>query len=260
MTPEVAIGELATLLERSERVLVFTGAGISTGSGIPDFRGPKGVWQTRTPTYLQDFMASDRARREYWEFKLESFRVFRDARPNRTHESIVALERAGRLECVVTQNVDGLHQAAGTARDKLVELHGTNSEVECVRCAVRETPDRAMADFERTREPPRCKACEGLMKPAVVMFGQALDPKQLERAREASEAADLILALGSSLVVTPAADIPLFGVRRGTPYVIVNQGETPHDGLASLRLDCDVGDVLPGAVARAGAGLGERAK
>jgi len=186
---------------------------------------------------------------EYWRFKLESFRVFREARPNTTHEAIVTLERRGQVGCVVTQNVDGLHQTAGTSRARLIELHGTNGEVECVECSMRETPERCLQEFEATGEPPRCPSCNGLFKPAVVMFGQSLDPKQLARAREESEAADLILALGSSLVVTPAADIPLFGARRGTPYVIVNQGETPHDELCTLRIDDDVGRVLPLTVA-----------
>src|SRR5262249_45282588 len=157
--------------------------------------------------------------------------------PNAAHHAIVTLERLGRLECVVTQNIDGLHQAAGTSRDRLIELHGTNSEGEGVGCARREAPARCMREFEQTRIPPQCPAGGGLMKPAVVMFGQSLRPRDLELGRQASERADLILALGSSLVVTPAADIPLFGARRGTPYVIVNQGATPHDGLATLCVD-----------------------
>jgi NAD-dependent protein deacetylase/lipoamidase len=244
-----AITELTALLKRARRVLAFTGAGISTGSGIPDFRGPKGVWQTRAPTYYQDFIASERARCEYWEFKLESWHVFRDARPNEAHLALVELERIGKLEALVTQNVDGLHQAAGTSQKLLIELHGTNSEVECIGCGKREPPQRSMDDFAASRRPPRCLGCDGLMKPAVVMFGQALVPEHLERAREAAESADLILALGSSLVVTPAANIPLFGAQRGTPYVIVNQGETPHDEVATLRIDDDVGKVLAPAVA-----------
>jgi NAD-dependent deacetylase len=241
--------ELAALIGRARRILAFTGAGISTGSGIPDFRGPKGVWQTRTPTYYQDFIASERARCEYWEFKLESWHVFRDARPNATHQALVDLERMGKLEALVTQNVDGLHQAAGSSEQKLIELHGTNSLVECIGCGKRESPQRSMELFAASRRPPRCVGCDGLMKPAVVMFGQALVPEHLERAREAAESADLILALGSSLVVTPAANIPLFGAQRGTPYVIVNQGETPHDEIATLRIDDDVANVLPPVMA-----------
>jgi NAD-dependent deacetylase len=243
-----AATELRELVARSTRILCFTGAGISTGSGIPDFRGPTGVWTKRAPVYYEAFIQSDAARREYWEFKLESYALFRDAKPNPVHHALVALERHGKLECVVTQNVDGLHQAAGTSKEKLVELHGTNREVVCIECKLREDPARAMRMFEATREPPTCLECGGLLKPAVVMFGESLNLLDLGRAREAAERADLVLALGSSLVVTPAADIPLFGARRGTPYVIVNQGETPHDRLASLRIDSDVVEVMAGAV------------
>jgi NAD-dependent deacetylase len=246
-----AVARLSELLGPAQRILVFTGAGLSTASGIPDFRGPQGVWTKRSPVYYQDYMASEDARREYWEFKLESWPVFRDARPNAAHHAIVELEKLGKVECVVTQNVDGLHQVAGTTRERLIELHGTNREMECSRCKLRESPERCMAEFEQRRVPPRCLKCGALMKPAVVMFGEMLNMEDLSRAREASERADLVLALGSSLVVTPAADIPLFGVRRGAPYVIVNRGETPHDELARLRIDGDVVEVLPAALALA---------
>jgi len=239
------LDRLRELLRGAKRVLAFTGAGMSTGSGIPDFRGPAGVWQKRTPVYYQEFIADEDARREYWEYKLENWVAFRDAKPNAAHRALVELERRGTLECLVTQNIDGLHQAAGTGRDRLIELHGTNAEVECVDCKRRESPERCMTEFERTREPPTCAACGALMKPAVVMFGQALDMGLLGAAMRAAERADLILALGSSLVVTPAADVPLAGARRGTPYVIVNRGETPHDRLATLCIDDDVVSVLP---------------
>jgi NAD-dependent deacetylase len=244
-----AESELGALIARAHRIFAFTGAGISTASGIPDFRGPTGVWQKRQPVYYDDFIASEAARREYWEFKLESYHVFRDAKPNAVHHALVTLEQKDKLLSLVTQNVDGLHQAAGTSKGKLIELHGTNSEVVCIECRKRETPERAMREFESTREPPTCVHCRGLMKPAVVMFGESLNMLDLGRARQAAEEADLILALGSSLVVTPAADIPLFGARKGTPYVIVNRGETPHDRLATLRLDADVVEVITRAVA-----------
>ena len=240
--------ELAALIAKSRRILAFTGAGLSTGSGIPDFRGPQGVWTKRAPVYFQEFMASEEARVDYWELKLEGYAAVRDAKPNAAHRALVELERRGQLECLVTQNVDGLHQAAGTSREKLIELHGTNAEVECVGCGAREGAARTMDEFERTRQPPRCAQCGELLKPAVVMFGQSLDLDALRRARRASEAANLILALGSSLVVTPAADIPLFGARRGTPYVIVNRGETPQDDVATLRIDDDVVAVLAAAL------------
>lgn len=241
---------LTALLRAARRIFVFTGAGVSTASKIRDYRGPQGVYRTRDPVYYHEFIADEARRRAYWEEKLQSWPAFRDAEPNATHRAIVELERTGRLECCVTQNVDGLHRKAGSSEAKLVELHGTARELECVGCGLRETPDRAMQAFAATREPPRCEECGALLKPAVVMFGQALDVEALRRAEGASGVADLVVALGTSLVVTPAADLPLVGVSRGAPYAIVNRGETPHDDLATLRIDADVTDVFPVAVAR----------
>jgi NAD-dependent deacetylase len=241
------------LLARAGRVLAFTGAGISTGSNIPDFRGPDGVWRTRVPVELPAFVRSEAARIEYWSWKLEGHPHFRDARPNAAHLALVTLEAHGKLEALVTQNVDGLHRAAGTTPERLVELHGTNSEAVCLDCGVREPVARCMDDFARSGRPPRCTSCNGVMKPGVVMFGQALEPEDLRRARAAAERADLVIALGSSLVVTPAANVPLIAARRRVPYVIVNRGATPHDSIATLTLDADVGVVLP-AVVRAALG------
>lgn len=244
-----AVDALSELLGAARRILVFTGAGISTASNIPDYRGPGGVWSRTEPVYYRDFVASEESRLEYWEFKLEGYPRFRDARPNPAHDAIVQLERLGKVECVVTQNIDGLHQLAGTSAERLIELHGTGSQAECVGCARREPMARPMEEFARTHVPPRCAKCGDALKPAVIMFGQALSMADLGRAQRASSAADLVLALGSSLVVTPAAEVPLFGVRRGAPYVIVNRGETAHDALATLRIDDDVSVVLPRAVA-----------
>jgi NAD-dependent deacetylase len=243
-----AVAELGALLARATRVLAFTGAGISTNSKIPDFRGPNGVWRTRPPVEYPAFLASEAARVEYWSWKLEGYALFRDALPNPAHEALVALEQLGKLEAVVTQNVDGLHRLAGTSPAKLVELHGTNAEAECLDCKRREPVRRSLEAFEKTREPPRCTACAGLMKPAVVMFGQALNLDDLARAHAAARNADFVMSLGSSLVVTPAADVPLLAVRRNVPYVIVNQGATAHDAIATFNIDGDVSEVLPAAL------------
>jgi NAD-dependent deacetylase len=241
----------AALLGAAERVLAFTGAGISTGSNIPDFRGPDGVWRTRTPVEYPEFVRSEDARVEYWTWKREGHAVFQNAKPNAGHHALVALERLGKLEALVTQNVDGLHRAAGTSADKLVELHGTNSESVCLGCGVREPIERAMADFSRAGSSPRCGRCDGLLKPGVIMFGQPLEPEDLERAQGAAARADLVLALGSSLVVTPAANVPLVALKRRVPYVIINRGATPHDPLATLKIDGDVSQVLPAALRQA---------
>jgi NAD-dependent deacetylase len=246
-----ALDRFAELLERAQRVLAFTGAGVSTASKIPDFRGPDGVWRTRAPVEFAAFLRSEQARIEYWSWKLEAYPAFCEARPNAAHQALVALERAGKLEALVTQNVDGLHRAAGTSEASLVELHGTSSEVLCLGCSAREPVARAMAHFARTRQPPRCTQCDGLLKPGVVMFGEMLGDDDLKRANAVATHADLVLSLGSSLVVTPAANVPLLAARRGVPYVIVNRGATPHDAIATLTIDADVSEILPAAVARA---------
>jgi NAD-dependent deacetylase len=239
---------LVELLAGARRILFFTGAGISTGSGIPDFRGPGGVWTRRQPVYFEEFLASEDKRREYWEYKLEGQALFAAARPNATHEAIVAVERGGRLQAIVTQNIDGLHQAAGSSEAAVVELHGTNRFVECVGCGARDEPEASLRLFAAERRTPTCGECGGWLKFATISFGQALRPEVLARAFAEAAAADLVVALGSTLSVQPAASVPLAALRRGVPYVVVNRGATDHDGLATLRIDGDVADVLPEAV------------
>ncbi|MBI5094247.1 MAG: NAD-dependent deacetylase [Candidatus Hydrogenedentes bacterium] len=243
------VSDLTGYVSAGRQILVFTGAGISTGSGIPDFRGPGGVWSKRKPVYFQDFMASEAARVEYWEYKLEGWPAMAAARPNAVHAAVVRLEQAGKVEKVVTQNIDGLHSLAGTSADFLVEVHGTNSLVECVQCHRRSEPGPHFEFFATHRTTPLC-ACGGYLKMATISFGQDLDPKTMERAYDAASKADLVVALGSTLSVYPAASIPLTAAKRGVPYVIVNRGATEHDGEAcvSLRIEGDVGAVFPAAV------------
>ena len=230
-------------------MMIFTGAGISTGSGIPDFRGPQGVWKKRQPVYFQDFMTSESARIEHWDFKLEGWDGYRDAQPNAVHRAIVALESAGKVLAVVTQNIDGLHALAGTAPERLVELHGTNLLIECVSCKTRSDPEPHFEFFRANRQPPVCQ-CGGFLKPATISFGQSLDPRVLARAEEAAAHCDLVVALGSTLSVYPAASFPLLAAERGIPYVVINQGPTDHDHEppVSLRLDGDVAEIFPPAV------------
>jgi NAD-dependent deacetylase len=243
---------LVELLRSSNRMLIFTGAGISTGSGIPDFRGPQGIWKRRQPVYYADFMNSEAARIEHWDYKLEGWSAFRDAKPNCTHEAIVRLEHADKLLMVVTQNIDGLHSLAGTSARRLVELHGTNSLVQCQSCGKLTAPDIHFARFRKTRLPPIC-VCGGFLKPATISFGQNLRSEDLERAEEAAKGADLFIALGSTLSVYPASQIPLVAAGHGVPYVIINRGPTEHDALAevTLRLEGDVGAIFPSAVEQA---------
>jgi len=239
-------------LRASRSILIVTGAGISTASGIPDFRGPNGVWTRRRPVYYDEFMASEAARVEYWDFKLESWAIYQRAQPNAVHVAVAALEQAGKIAAVVTQNVDGLHRRAGTSPDRLVEMPGTDLLVECQRCHQTSDPEPHFEAFGRTRQPPRCD-CGGLLKPATISFGQSLRTADLERAAAAAARADLVIALGSTLSVYPAASIPLLAAERGVPYIIVNQGETGHDDhpAVTLRLEGDVTTIVPAAIGQA---------
>lgn len=235
-------------LARATSVLVFTGAGISTGSGIPDFRGPQGVWKKRQPVMFEDFLRSEESRIEHWDYKLEGYQSFRDARPNAAHHALVELERMGRLDLLVTQNIDGLHQDAGTAPELVVELHGTNRRIECLDCGRLSAPEPAFESFQKERRCPRC-ACGGFLKTATVSFGQSMPEEPLARSFAAAARADLVIAIGSSLTVEPAASVPAAAARRGATYVIINQEPTAHDDLATVRLEADAAVVVPRLVA-----------
>jgi len=241
--------QLAHLIREARRILIVTGAGISTASGIPDFRGPNGVWKRRRPVYYDDFLSSESARVEYWEFKLETWQLYAHAEPNPVHRAVVDVERAGRLRALVTQNVDGLHRRAGTSPDRLVELHGTDLLVKCQACHETSDPAPHFETFARSRRAPRCR-CGGLLKPATISFGQPLRSEDIERASAAAADSDLVVALGSTLSVYPAASIPLIAAGRGARYAIVNRGATEHDDNPSvtLRIDDDVTVVFPAAV------------
>ena len=240
---------LADYLRATKKALIFTGAGISTGSGIPDFRGPQGVWTRRKPVYFQDFMTSEAARIEHWDYKLEGRDAFRRARPNAVHHAIVRLEHAVKIRSVITQNIDGLHSLAGTNAECLVELHGTNALVECQSCHWRDDPEPHFEYFRRTRRPPLCE-CGGFLKPATISFGQNLDPAELDRAGQAAMEADLVVALGSTLSVYPAASFPLLAAQRGVSYIVINRGATDHDHepCVTLRLEGEVSVIFPAAV------------
>ena len=240
---------LTEWIREANRILIFTGAGISTPSGIPAFRGAGGIWTTRQPVLYQDFMTKESARIEYWQYKLELWEEHGDAQPNIIHDSIVDLEKAGKVEMVVTQNVDGLHLAAGTSRDLLVEVHGNGTLVECQSCGFEEPAQPSFEQFKSEGKCPTCD-CGGYLKPATISFGQNLRENDLKRAFAAAEACDLVIALGSTLSVSPANSIPLRAAQSGNPYIIINRDETDHDGLSqvSLRLSGNVEDLFPVAV------------
>ena len=232
------------LIRKARKILVFTGAGISTGSGIPDYRGPDGVWLKREPVLYQEFIASTKAKLDYWRYKAETFPAFSAAAPNAAHLALAALEKTGRLRALVTQNIDNLHRAAGTHTDKLVELHGSGLYAECLDCYKWVSMAEALAAFKLDGAPPLC-SCGGWLKPAVVMFGEPLEREDLLKAFRAAEDCDLAISVGSSLSVEPAASVPLTAKAAGKPYLIVNRGPTAHDGAADVKLDGDACELLP---------------
>jgi NAD-dependent protein deacetylase/lipoamidase len=229
-------------LAGAREVLVFTGAGISTESGIPDFRGPDGVWRTRDPTRftIQRFLADPEVRREVWRTRAES--PVDAARPNAGHRAVVDLERAGLVRVVVTQNIDGLHQMAGST--DVVELHGTTRQAGCLGCGRRMPIEVVLDRVREGDDDPHCERCGGLLKSATISFGQNLVPADVDRAMEAAERCDVCLAAGSTLSVWPAAGVPLTAARRGARLVIVNDGVTDLDDAASARIQGRCGEVL----------------
>lgn len=234
--------QVAAWLAQSQRAIAFTGAGISTESGIPDFRSPNGVWAKNTPVLYKDFVASADARREYWRQKCEAHGDFAAAKPNAGHEVLARWEQAGRIRAVITQNIDGLHQEAGS-RDVL-ELHGTARAIACLDCDARFEVEPLLKIFRDTNDIPSCEKCGGLLKHATISFGQSLPQMVLYRAVKLTRDADLMLAIGSSLVVTPAAELPRETKQRGGRLVIINRDETPLDHLADAVIRTSIGEAL----------------
>lgn len=246
MDPDITA--LRALLDAADRVVVFTGAGISTESGIPDFRSPGGVWDQMKPILFQDFCASAAMRREAWRRRFGSDAVMRAAEPNRGHRAVARLVREGKAAAVITQNIDGLHQASGIPESKVVELHGNTTYGACLDCGARYEIDELHAAFARDGDVPDCRACGGLVKTATISFGQSMPEAPMLRARQEVLAADLCLILGSSLVVYPAAGFPELAKRNGARLAIVNNQETGLDGIADLVIHRGIGEMLGGAV------------
>jgi NAD-dependent deacetylase len=245
------LGRARELLAAARRAVVLTGAGISTDSGIPDFRGPNGVW-TKDPeaerlSTLQNYLADPEVRKAAWRSRAES--PAWTAQPNAGHRALVELERTGRLHTLITQNIDGLHQAAGSDPAKVVEIHGTIREVTCLDCGERAPMDRALARVAAGEEDPACRTCGGILKAATISFGQSLVARDLIRAEEAARSADLLLAVGSTLSVYPIAEVVPIAAGAGAHVVIVNGGETAMDHLADVCLRGPIGELLPALVA-----------
>jgi NAD-dependent deacetylase len=245
MDPGVA--RLRGYLAEAKSAVVFTGAGISTESGIPDFRSPGGIWTKNRPIDFDAFMSSEEARREAWRRRFATAEVLDAARPNRGHTAIAELVRKRRVMTVITQNIDGLHQASGVPNDRVVELHGNTTYATCLSCEKRhELPD-VRVRFEATGEAPVC-GCGGYVKTATISFGQAMPPVPMQRAEAAARNCDLFVAVGSSLVVYPAAGFPALAKRCGARLVILNRDPTDLDGAADLVLHAEIGPTLERAV------------
>lgn len=234
----------ATLLGASTRILVFTGAGISTESGIPDFRGPDGLWTRVNPDdfTISRYLSSSEARKRSW--LRWSASPIRGAHPNAAHRAIVDLARMERLEGCVTQNIDGLHQAAGLPDELTVELHGNVWAVRCLTCPAGWPTEEVFERVENGDEDPHCPDCEGIIKLTVISFGQAMPAWEMDRAYAMAGDADAVLAVGTTLSVWPAADIPLAAARRGVPFVIVNMGPTDFDHAADINVEHPAGEAM----------------
>lgn len=237
--------ELARILEGMRKGVAFTGAGISTESGIPDFRSPGGQWKQNKPIDFDTFLGSRAARDEAWRRRFAMDAHFVQARPNAGHMALARMVEEGRLMGVVTQNIDGLHQAAGVPDDKLVEIHGNTTYATCLDCSRRYELDWVRPRFEASGGTvPDCEDCAGPIKTATVSFGQSMPAQAMARAREMTLSCDVFLAIGSSLVVYPAAAFPIEAKRAGATLVIVNREPTDLDGLADLVIHAEIGEVL----------------
>nr|WP_298719951.1 Sir2 family NAD-dependent protein deacetylase [uncultured Steroidobacter sp.] len=240
---------LSDLLRASQRVLVFSGAGISTESGIPDFRSPGGLWSKIQPIYFQEFIASEHTRREAWRRRFSNADGWVGAKPNRGHYAVAELVRSGRASAVVTQNVDNLHQISGVPEEQVIELHGNSTYARCLKCQTRIELPELEREFEQTNTVGPCKRCGGIIKTATISFGQQMPELPMRRAQQETLACDLFLVLGSSLSVFPAADFPVRAKQNGAKLVIVNRDPTPMDQIADLVIHDGIGDTMEAALA-----------
>jgi NAD-dependent protein deacetylase/lipoamidase len=245
------IERAADLLRNAQSLVVLTGAGISTESGIPDFRSPGGIWTKYDPaefTY-QNFVSNRAHRERYWKMSLDIHPVLAGAEPNAAHRAVAELERRGRLRAVITQNIDGLHQRAGSSPERVIEIHGTALAVICLSCNDRLAREEVQARVVRGEAVPECRLCGGILKPATISFGQAMPERETSEAFAHAEASDVFLVIGSSLVVHPAAYLPVRAVECGAKLVIANMEATPCDGMATVLLRGKAGETMAALLA-----------
>jgi len=242
------VDALREMIDGARRIVFFTGAGISTESGIPDFRSPGGLWTKNQPIDFRDFVRSEDMRRESWRRKFNMEDTFRQAEPNRGHRAVEKLIRDGRATSVITQNVDGLHQASGVPDDKVIELHGNSTYAKCLDCGTRKELEPIREAFLKDETLPTCVYCGGMVKTATISFGQSMPVDEMHRAEQETLQADLFIVLGSSLVVYPAAGFPRIAKENGSSLVILNRDPTDLDVFADIVLNAEIGPVLGDAV------------
>jgi NAD-dependent deacetylase len=240
--------QAAGLIGQAGSVTAFTGAGISTESGISDFRSPGGVWDRYRVVTFQEFLSSRSARIEYWTMKRELFKEMGGASPNKAHLALASLERTGKLNCLITQNIDGLHQDAGNSTDTVIELHGTNRKAKCLDCGKSWPIEDIQTRLESGDLDPRCDKCNGYIKPATISFGQSMPEAEMKRAFECALNCDLFLMIGSSLQVEPAASIPPAAKRAGAEIMFINMTSTPWDHIASVLFNEPAAEVMDALV------------
>jgi len=240
------IEEIARLILTSKRIVIFAGAGLSTESGIPDFRSPGGVWDRYDPEDLnfQNFLSSEASREKYWQMATEMYEPMKKAQPNLAHLAIAEMEGLGKLDCVITQNIDGLHFKAGNSEDKVIQLHGTAMYVSCLTCGKRYDRDEIQERLRKGLKAPYCDACGGPLKPATISFGQSMPEKETQEAYHRSSLSDLFFVISSSLVVQPAASMPLVAKRNGAKLVIINRDPTSYDDMADLVIHGQAGPIM----------------
>jgi NAD-dependent deacetylase len=236
-----ALEALARLIDEAETVVAFTGAGISTESGIPDFRSPGGLWTRYRPIDYRDFVSSEEARREMWRRKFAMEKEIGTVEPNAGHRALTKLHEAGKLSHIITQNIDGLHVASGMPAVAVIELHGNGTYASCLQCAKRYELDWVREIFADNERLPVCSKCGGMVKTATISFGQSMPEDEMARAKAATFGADLFIVLGSSLVVYPAAGFPIMAKQNGSSLVIVNREETELDDIADLVINAEIG-------------------
>ena len=247
---QAQIDALAAHLQQAQRIVVFTGAGISTESGIPDFRGPMVVWKTMTPIDFSDFVRSETVRRESWRRKFSGPDLMATATPNTGHIGVAKLAQLGKLHCVITQNVDGLHQRAGVDDGQVIEVHGNANYATCLDCHQRYELAPIKQAFMQNDQLPYCEVCGGMIKTATISFGQAMPEAKMQRAHEAVLNCDLLLAMGSSMSVYPAASLPRVAGQQGARLILINNEATDLDGLCDLVIHRPIGESLSAALAQ----------